>query len=150
MGCGKADMQVLPMLEGVKRGYAVVAVNYRLSWEAKFPALVHDAKAAVRWIRANARGYGFDPERIAVWGGSAGGYLVSMLGTSAGVPELEDLSLGNPEQPGHVQVVVERHRCRHSIIAEADRPIWRWPPPPAFRRSWECALAASGWWDPVH
>jgi len=48
MCCDKADMQVLPMLEGLKRGYAVVAVNYRLSWEATFPALVHDVKAAVR------------------------------------------------------------------------------------------------------
>ena len=106
MGCDKADVQVLPMLEGLKRGYAVVAVNYRLSWEATFPALVHDVKAAVRWIRANAPRYHFDPDRIAAWGGSAGGYLSAMLGTSAGVPELEDLSLGNPEQPSHVQAVV--------------------------------------------
>jgi acetyl esterase/lipase len=84
------------MLEGLRRGYAVVAVNYRLSWEAIFPALVHDAKAAVRWIRANAGQYHFDPNWIAAWGGSAGGYLSVMLGTSAGIPELEDLSLGNP------------------------------------------------------
>ena len=51
MGCDKADLQVMPMLQGLKRGYAVVAVNYRLSWEAKFPALVQDVKAAIRWIR---------------------------------------------------------------------------------------------------
>jgi acetyl esterase/lipase len=106
MGCDKADIQVLPMLEGLKRGYAVVAVNYRLSWEAKFPALVHDVKAAIRWIRANAQRYHLDPEKIAAWGGSAGGYLASMLGTSTGVPQLEDMSLGNPEQPSHVQAVV--------------------------------------------
>jgi len=106
MGGDKADVQVLPMLEGLKRGYAVAAVNYRLSWEAKFPALVHDVRAAVRWIRANARCYHLDPDRIVAWGGSAGGYLASMLGTSAGVQELEDLSLGNPEQPSHVQAVV--------------------------------------------
>jgi acetyl esterase/lipase len=106
MAGDKADMQVLPMLEGLKRGYAVVAVNYRLSWEATFPALVHDVKAAVRWIRAHAPRYHFDPDRIAAWGGSAGGYLSAMSGTSAGVPELEDLSLGNPEQPSHVQAVV--------------------------------------------
>lgn len=107
MGCDKADLQVLPMLEGLKRGYAVVAINYRLSWEATFPALVHDAKAAVRWVRANAAQYGFDPDRIAAWGGSAGGYLSSMLGTSAGASELEDLSLGNPDQPSGVQAVVD-------------------------------------------
>lgn len=106
MGCDKSDMQVMPMLEGLKRGYAVVAANYRLSWEAKFPALVQDAKAAVRWVRAHAVRYDFDPGKIAAWGGSAGGYLASMLGTSAGIPELEDLSLGNPEQSCQVQVVI--------------------------------------------
>jgi acetyl esterase/lipase len=107
MGCDKADAQVMPMLEGLKRGYAVVAVNYRLSWEAKFPALVQDVKATVRWIRANAPSYHFDPGKIAAWGGSAGGYLSSMLGTSAGIPELEDLSMGNPDQPSHIQAVVD-------------------------------------------
>jgi acetyl esterase/lipase len=106
MGCDKADLQVLPMLGGLERGYAVVAINYRLSGEAKFPALVLDRKAAVRWIRANASHYHFDPDRIAAWGGSAGGYLASMMGTSAGVPELEDLRMGNQDQPNHVQAVV--------------------------------------------
>ena len=107
MGCDKSDMQVLPMLEGLKRGYAVVAVNYRLSWEAIFPALVQDVKAAVRWVRANAQWFCLDPERIASWGGSAGGYLSTMLGVSAGISELEDLSLGNPDQPSNVQAVVD-------------------------------------------
>lgn len=106
MGCDKSDGQVNPMLEGLQRGYAVVAVNYRLSWEAIFPALVHDAKAAVRWVRANAREYGFDSNRIASWGGSAGGYLSTMLGVSDGILELEDLSLGNPDQPSNIQAVV--------------------------------------------
>ena len=106
MGCDKADMQVMPMLEGLKRGYAVVAINYRLSGEAKFPALVQDAKAAIRWIRANARKYGFDPNKIAAWGGSAGGYQATMLGVSAHVQALQDESLGNADQPCNVQAVV--------------------------------------------
>lgn len=107
MACDKSDMQVLPMLEGLKRGYAVVAANYRLSWEATFPALVHDVKAAVRWVRGNAKWFYLDPERIAAWGRSAGGYLSTMLGVSAGISELEDLSLGNPDQPCNVQAVVD-------------------------------------------
>jgi acetyl esterase/lipase len=106
MGGDKGHLQVLPMLEGLKRGYAVVAINYRLSGEAKFPALVHDAKAAVRWIRANAPRYQFEPGKIAAWGGSAGGYLATMLGLTAGVPALEDLDLGNADQPSRVQAVV--------------------------------------------
>ena len=107
MGCDKADLQVLPSLEGLKRGYAVVAINYRMSGEARFPALVHDAKAAIRWIRANAQIYHFDRNRIAAWGGSAGAYLALMLGTSAGVDKLEDLNMGNPDQPSTVKAVVD-------------------------------------------
>jgi len=107
MGCDKADSQLIPMLDGLKRGYAVVAVNYRLSGEAHFPALVHDVKAAVRWIRANAAQYQLKPNQIAAWGGSAGGYLSAMLGTSAGIVELENLDMGNRNQPSDIQAVVD-------------------------------------------
>jgi acetyl esterase/lipase len=107
MGGDKRDMQVTPMLAGLDRGYAVVSINYRMSGEAHFPALVHDVKAAIRWVRANAAVFLFDPYRLAAWGGSAGGYLALMAGVTAGVPELEDLALGNPDQPSHVQAVVD-------------------------------------------
>lgn len=107
MAGDKGDFQVLPMLAGLQRGYAVVSINYRMSGEAKFPALVHDVKAAIRWIRAEAGRWGFDAQRIAAWGGSAGGYQAAMAGVSAGVAELEDLSLGNPEQSSQVQAVVD-------------------------------------------
>ena len=103
----KADAQVRPMLEGLKRGYAVVSVNYRLSPEAKFPAQIFDIKAAVRWIRANAGQFKLNPDKIAAWGGSAGGHLSAMLGTSGGVKELEDLALGNPSQSSLVVAVVD-------------------------------------------
>jgi acetyl esterase/lipase len=106
MGGDKRDVQVTSMLEGLKHGYCVVGVNYRMSGEATFPALVHDVKAAIRWVRANAKTYLFDPDRIAVWGGSAGGYLALMAGVSANVPALEDLELGNPNQSCHVHAVV--------------------------------------------
>jgi acetyl esterase/lipase len=107
MGGDKGDVQVTPMLEGVKRGYAVVSINYRMSGEAKFPALVHDVKAAIRWVRANADRLLFDPDRIATWGGSAGGYLSLMAGVSAGVADLEDLDLGHPDRSSGVQAVVD-------------------------------------------
>ena len=94
----KRDVQQLPMLEGLKRGYAVVCIEYRLSGEAIFPAQIFDCKAAIRFIRANAHKYGFDPRRIAAWGGSAGGHLSSLVGTSAGVKDLEDLSMGFPTE----------------------------------------------------
>ena len=106
MGGDKRDIQLTPMLEGLKRGYAVVSMNYRMSGEAIFPALVQDVRAAIRWVRANAKQFLLDPTRIATWGGSAGGYLSLMAGVGAGIPELTDLSLGNPHQPDQVQAVI--------------------------------------------
>jgi len=103
----KGDGQVVPMLEGLKYGYAVVSINYRLSGEAIFPAQIYDVKAALRWIRENAKQYKLNPEKIAAWGGSAGGHLSAMVGTSGGVNELEDLSQGNANQSSRVQAVVD-------------------------------------------
>jgi acetyl esterase/lipase len=103
----KGDGQVNPMLEGLKRGYAVVSVNYRLSGESTFPAQIHDIKAAVRWVKANADRYHLNAGRLAVWGGSAGGHLASLAGTSAGVIELEDLSLGNAQYDSRIHTVVD-------------------------------------------
>lgn len=93
--------------EGLKRGYAVVALNYRLSGEDLFPAQIHDVKAAIRFLRANAEKYDLDPDRIAVWGSSAGGTLAAMLGTSADVQELQDLDEENADQSEKVQAVVD-------------------------------------------
>ena len=93
-----------PMLE---RGYAAVSINYRLSHEAVFPALIYDVKAAIRWIRANGSKYHFHSDKIAAWGSSAGGYLAAMLATTGDVRNLEDLSTGNPDQSSRVTVAVD-------------------------------------------
>jgi acetyl esterase/lipase len=135
MGCDKADLQVSPMLEGLKRGYAVVSCNYRMSGEAKFPALVQDAKAAVRWVRANAAQYKLEPQKFAAWGGSAGGYLSLMLGTSAGIKGLEDPSLGNPEQPGTVQAVVDWYGPTNFLKMDEHLAASELLPPPGFRHN---------------
>ena len=103
----KGDGQVNAMLEGLKRGYAVVSVNYRLSGEAIWPAQIQDVKAAIRWIRANSKQYKLNSGKIATWGGSAGGHLSAMAGTSGNVKELEDLSQGNADQSSRVQAVVD-------------------------------------------
>lgn len=71
------------------RGFVVITISYRLSGEAKFPTALHDAKAAVRWLRANAATYGIEPAAIGVTGLSAGGHLAALLATSGGVAALE-------------------------------------------------------------
>lgn len=103
----KGDGQVNAMLEGLKRGYAVVSVNYRLSGEAIWPAQIQDVKAAIRWIRANSKQYKLNSGKIATWGGSAGGHLAAMAGTSGNVNELEDLTQGNADQSSRIQAVVD-------------------------------------------
>jgi len=94
-------------LRGLERGYAVVGANYRLSGEATFPAGLQDVKAAIRWLRANGAAYRLDGDRIAACGGSSGGNYAAMICLTANIPELEDLSLGNPEMPCHVQAAVD-------------------------------------------
>ena len=74
-----------PAAPFVGRGYAVAAINYRLSQHAIFPAQIEDCKAAVRWLRAHAAQYGYDPARVAAFGQSAGGHLAAMLGTTGDV-----------------------------------------------------------------
>jgi acetyl esterase/lipase len=88
------------------RGFAVAAVAVRSSGQARFPAQVHDGKAAVRWLRANAARYGLDADRIAVMGNSSGGWLASMLGATAGVVALEG-DLGPTSVSSEVQAVVD-------------------------------------------
>jgi len=69
-----------PFERVAQAGIAVASVDYRLSGEATFPAQLHDAKAAVRWLRARAGELGVDPDRIAAWGESAGAHLAALLG----------------------------------------------------------------------
>jgi acetyl esterase/lipase len=69
-------------------GYALARVTYRLSGEARFPAQLHDVKAAVRWLRHHADELGIDPARFAAWGESAGGHLAAMVALTADDPSL--------------------------------------------------------------
>lgn len=96
-----------PTLALLAQGIAVVSVGYRLSGEALWPAQIHDVKAGLRWVRANAASYGLDKNRIGAWGGSAGGHLVAMLGTSNGVAAMTDLTLGNPSMAENVKAVTD-------------------------------------------
>ncbi len=85
----KDDAQVLLGLIKGGTPYAGASLNYRLTNQAQWPAQIHDCKAAIRWLRAHAQEYNLDPEKIAAFGISAGGHLVSMLGLTGGVKELE-------------------------------------------------------------
>jgi len=92
---GNKDQGIARLVPFVESGeYVGISIAYRLSGEARWPAQIHDCKAAIRWVRGNAGNYGINPERIGIFGSSAGGHLVAMLGTSGEVKELEG-TLGN-------------------------------------------------------
>ena len=94
-----------PALRLLREGYAVASINYRLSQHAKFPAQIQDAKAAIRWLRAQAKEYGYDSGRIGVWGASAGGHIVALLGTTGDEKEFD---VGpNLDQSSAVQAVID-------------------------------------------
>jgi len=79
-----------PMAIGLaERGYVAATISYRLSPEAQYPAAVHDVKAAIRWLRKNAKKYGVNPEQIAVSGGSAGGQIANLVGVTNGLEKFD-------------------------------------------------------------
>ncbi len=90
----------------VPRGYAVVGLNVRGSSQVTFPGPVHDVKAAIRFLRANAASYGLDPDRFATMGNSSGGWIAAMAGLTSGVPELEG-DLGHAGQSSSVRAVID-------------------------------------------
>jgi acetyl esterase/lipase len=103
---GSKEEGVRRLAPYVRRGYVGATIEYRLSGEAIFPAQIEDCKAAIRFLRANAAEYGIDPDRIGVWGSSAGGHLVALLGTTGDVPPLVGQG-GHPEESSRVQAVCD-------------------------------------------
>lgn len=105
MGSSKSA-DIAPALVGVEKGYAVVAVNYRLSNEIKFPAQIYDAKQAIRWVVDHSAEYRIDPSRMAAWGKSSGGIIANLVGTTGGTNDLYDESLGYVDVSDKVLAVV--------------------------------------------
>jgi acetyl esterase/lipase len=100
-------------------GYAVASINYRLSPEALFPAQLQDCKAAIRWLRAHADELGIDPNRIGVWGASAGGNLAALVGTTGSV---RDFEVGeNLDYSSRVQAVCDFHGPTDFLQMDAHR-----------------------------
>jgi acetyl esterase/lipase len=105
--CGVNTQIQTPDVRGLNaNGYAVAAIDYRLDQDPV--AALKDAKAAVRFLRANAAKYHLDPEKFAAWGDSAGGYTVIMLGVTSGTAtEFDDPALADPVVSADVQAVID-------------------------------------------
>jgi acetyl esterase/lipase len=106
-GAWRSGSKASPPLGLLGAGYAIASVNYRLTEEAPFPALIHDIKASIRFLRANAAKYGYRSDKIIIWGSSAGGHLAALVGTSNNDAFLEG-DLGNYKNvSSSVQLVLD-------------------------------------------
>lgn len=110
-----------PIMERLAaRGFVTGIVAYRLSAEAKFPAALHDCKAAIRYMRAHAAELKIDPERIGVMGGSAGGHLTGLLAMTTGKPEFEGDG-PNREQSSSVKAAIVMAATQDLLSANKEK-----------------------------
>ena len=103
-------------------GYTVASISYRFSGAAKFPAQLHDCKGAVRWLRANARKYGYDSKNIFVAGASAGGHLTALMATTSGHKLLEGDVGGNLDQSSTIQAAIDYYGPTDFILRSKTQP----------------------------
>ncbi len=96
-----------PAMKLLEQGYAVAAINYRLSQHAVYPAQIQDCKEAIRFLRANSKKYNLNPDKFGAWGSSAGGHLVALLGTSAGAKDLLLADSPHKDVSDAVQCVID-------------------------------------------
>ena len=97
----------MPLKSMVERGWAVASVDYRLTPVAPFPAQIHDIKAAIRFLRAQAQHYRYLSDKIIIAGASAGGHLAALVGTTNDHPTLEGSVGDYPEESSSVQGILD-------------------------------------------
>jgi acetyl esterase/lipase len=111
----------VPVTHWLEHEFAIASVDYRLSPEAKFPAQIHDIKAAIRYLRANAERLRIDPDRIIIAGASAGGHLAALVGVSDGIQELEGTLGAHTDVSSRVQAIVSFYGASNlqSILSQS-------------------------------
>jgi acetyl esterase/lipase len=114
----KSDVPILHLLG---RGFVIASVEYRLSTQARFPAQIHDIKAAIRYLRANSKRLKLDPARFVIAGASAGGHLAALAGVSNDVPELEGSVGEYTKESSNVQAIVSFYGAANlnSILSQS-------------------------------
>ncbi len=104
-----------------QRGWAVASVDYRLSTVARFPAQIHDIKAAIRFLRAHAAEYGYPSDRFVIAGSSAGGHLAALVGVTNSAPDLEGAEGNALTATSEVQAIVDLYGASNltTILAQS-------------------------------
>ena len=106
-GAWRSGSKESPPLGMLPYGYALASINYRLSEEAAFPAMVYDTKAAIRFLRANAQKYGYRSDQIIIWGASAGGHLAALTALTNNDKEMEGNVGNHLNESSSIQVILD-------------------------------------------
>lgn len=104
---GKRSDYLVYLVDYAKKGYITATVSYRLKNDSIYPACVQDVSDAIHWIFCNAEKYGYDPDRVAMIGGSAGGHLVLMTTYAMKEPQIPLDSACLVEPPHKIKAVVD-------------------------------------------
>ncbi|MBK5269392.1 MAG: alpha/beta hydrolase, partial [Bacteroidia bacterium] len=106
-GAWRSGSKESPPLGMLPFGYALATINYRLSEEAAYPAPIHDIKASIRFLRANAKKYGYRSDKMIIWGSSSGGHYAALVGTTNNDKELEGNIGGYLNESSSVQAILD-------------------------------------------
>lgn len=106
-GAWRSGSKESPPLGMLPYGYALASINYRLSEQASFPVPINDIKASIRFLRANAKKYGYRADKITVWGSSSGGHYAALVGTTNNDKELEGTIGEYFNESSSVQAIID-------------------------------------------
>ncbi|MEO6329946.1 MAG: alpha/beta hydrolase [Ginsengibacter sp.] len=106
-GAWRSGSKESPPLGMLPYGYALASINFRMSEEAIFPASLYDIKASIRFLRANAKKYGYRADKIIIWGSSSGGHLAALAGTTNDVKELEGNIGTHLNESSSIQMILD-------------------------------------------
>src|SRR5688572_9382672 len=105
-GWENGNKSAMPLAPIIARGFAVASLDFSPASKARFPGQVHEIKAGIRFLRAQASRYGYDASRIGILGASSGAHLAAVVGTSNGNAELEGALGDHRDQSSDVQAIV--------------------------------------------
>ena len=120
-GAWRSGTKAQPPMAFVQNGYAMASLDFRQSVDARFPAQVHDIKAAIRFLRARARDYGYRVDRIAIAGSSSGGHLAALVGVSNGEKALEGSVGAYPGESSNIAAIIDYYGASNlmTILAQS-------------------------------
>ncbi len=120
-GAWRQGSKANPPLGYLRNGIAIASLDFRSSTEARFPAMVHDIKAAIRFLRARGPAYGYRTDRIVIGGDSSGGHLATLVGVTNGLRDLEGTVGDHPRESSSVQAIVDYYGATNltTILAQS-------------------------------